>query len=162
MSKTLKIGVIGLLVVAAVATIAAAPAFAQDDPPGGQGPGPRHGQGTGLLEIDQEALHASLASELGISPDAFEAARAEGTSLVQLADENAVDITDLRAVMDDFRSEAIAQALEAGLITQDQADRMLERSGFGSGNGHGECDGTGKGPFGPGARGRSGPRAGNF
>lgn len=169
MSKTLKIGAIALMIVAAIATIGAGTALAQDEaPPGGFGPGHAHGPGIGrgLLQIDEEGLHEALAQELGMNLVEFEDARASGTTLVQLADENGSDIDALKAILDEFRADAIAEAVEEGLITQDQADQMLERagSGFGSGRRSGECDGSGPegdGPFGRGARGRSGPRQGS-
>ncbi len=65
--------------------------------------------------------------------------------------------------MQEARAAAIEAAAEDGVLTEDQAARMLEWGARGP-FGHGACDGSGpigEGPFGPGRmggfRGRFGP-----
>jgi len=110
----------------------------------------------GILHSEEmeEEMHAAIADTLGLSVEEFDAARAEGQTLWQIAEAQGVDVTDVWAAMDEVRAQAIQQALDEGLITQEQADWMSQYGGPGKGfglrGGFGPCtgDGTMTGPRG--------------
>jgi uncharacterized protein (DUF433 family) len=79
--------------------------------------------------VDPEAVKAAIADTLGISMEELEAAREEGTKLPELAEELGVDIADVEAAIQAVRAEAIDQALADGLITAEQAERLLNQDG---------------------------------
>jgi uncharacterized protein (DUF433 family) len=79
--------------------------------------------------IDPEAVKAAIADTLGISVEELEAAREEGTKLPELAEELGVDMADVEAAIQAVRAEAIDQALADGLITAEQAERLLTQDG---------------------------------
>lgn len=106
---------------------------------------------TGTLH---EYMVAAFAAKLGISPETVQAQLDEGVRLSQIALDNGIAQEDLRAFMVEVRTDAINAALADGVITQEQADRMLKAlargKGFGRGSGLrrggtglGLCDGTG-------------------
>ena len=114
--------------------------------------------------FDRDEMQAIVADILGVTVAELEAARADGTArdLFLNADHDAI-----RAALEAYRAEKVQDALEAGLITQEQADQLLEgpaRFGFrgpGMGprghhpGGHGPGDGTCNGRMGA-----PGPNAG--
>ncbi|MCI0399544.1 MAG: hypothetical protein L0332_33760 [Chloroflexi bacterium] len=107
--------------------------------PGGMAcPMGQNGQGM----MDHEAMHAAVAEALNMTVEEFEAAIAEGKTLVEIAAGQEVDIDEVWAVMQAAHAEAIAQAVEDGLMTQEQADWMLAHMNSMSGPGggpHGLC-----------------------
>ena len=157
MMKTVKYTLPAVLLIAL--SLGVGSAYAQDETP--QAPGGRGGPigpigpGTGLLAAYEDEIHQALADALGMSLAEFEAARADGQTLADLAAAQDVDLATLFEVMDAVRSEAITQAVADGTITQAQAEWMLAhraatrqagpRSGF--------CDGSGPAGLGP----RGGP-----
>lgn len=161
MSKHLKIAAVaGVL---GVAFLGAGAAFAQADTPvppyqGSGRWGMGHGPGGGLMAEYHELMHEAMAEALGISLEEFEAARAEGLTLVDLAEEAGVTPEQLGELMSEVRAEVLEQAVADGVITAEQAAWMLERhaAGFGPGHGHGDCDGGGPVGSGPFHRGRPG------
>ena len=112
--------------------------------------GPFNGEGPGRNLVDANVMHAAIAEALGISVEELEAARAEGTSLVELAAELGVDVETVRAAMEAVRIDAINQALADGVISEEQAEWLLSRPVFGLGNGSfgGPGAGNGEGPMG--------------
>jgi hypothetical protein len=117
----------------------------------------QHGRGPGGGRgLNGEALEAA-AEALGMTTDEVTSALQGGKTLQDLADEAGVDIADVHAAIQAVHvaeaRERIAQAVEDGTMTQEQADWMLEGldngymmgRGFGSprgggfGNGSGEC-----------------------
>jgi hypothetical protein len=127
-----------ILVVGLVATVGVGIVSAQDDPPeppldgrgrgrGARGMGFDREGGMGLFAIDSDAIHAELAGLLNIDIDVFEAAIESGETIFTLAQEYGVDVEVLQAVMAEAHAEALAQAVADGVITQEQADWMLER-----------------------------------
>jgi hypothetical protein len=88
------------------------------------------GAGEGPLALDREALDSELAAALGISVEDFRAAMDEGANLYDLAQTYEADLEELKSIMDEARAEALEEAVEAGVITQEQADFLLERGGF--------------------------------
>ncbi len=162
MSKTLKI--IGLIaaatLVAGLALFGVAQAFAQDDTPetptvpgpGGFGPGFgggmrgwMHGGAGGWMAEYRDLMHEPIAEALGLTLEELNAEIAAGKPMWQIAEEQGVDSTTLVEAMQAGREAAIAQAVEDGVITREQADWMLERSG---GFGPGGCRGGMRGPGG--------------
>jgi hypothetical protein len=123
------------LVVGIVAVVGVGMVFAQDDTPEppleGEGQGPwhwGHGRGgrMGFPGVDRESVKTRLADALGITIEEFDAAIADGETLVSLAEANGVSFEELRDTMDEIFDEGLAQALEEGTITQEQADQILE------------------------------------
>ncbi len=109
----------------------------------------------GFLNVDRETMHTAVADALGISVEELDAALADGQSLASLAEEKGVDMADVQAAMQAVRDEAIQQAVEDGLITQEQADLLKEQGGLGLGFGRGH-DGHGRGGHFGGPRGNFG------
>ncbi len=100
--------------------------------------------------LDRDAL---VAEALGISVASLEDARAEGKTLSDLLDEQGLDSATYRENLAAAHEAAIAQAVEDGVITQDQADQFQSGPGGKFGFGRGGRDGfRGGGSFGPGAK----------
>lgn len=144
MKKLWKITGIAVVLVMALALMGAVSAYAQgpNPDPGAPRLGPCHE--AGLLDVDQEAMHSAIADALGMSVTQFEAARADGMPLYLIAQEQGVDIEDVRQAMRDVREAAIEEALAAGTITEDQAELLQSRPGPG-GYGYGYGFGRGQG-----------------
>lgn len=168
MKKILFAGSLVLVAVIALGTVGFA--FAQaGDPPTPEAPyapfqgygqqgmrGARGMMGGGIglrMSFDGEygPLHEymlpALAEALGMTPDELEAAHDEGITLWDIAQEKDISFEDFQALVLEAKSDAFADAVADGVITQDQADWMLSRMngmwGQGSGPGTGTCDGTG-------------------
>jgi hypothetical protein len=104
-------------------------------------------QNTGLLH---DYMEKALAEKLGVPLATVEAQFDAGKNLYQVALDNGIAQADLPAFMLKVRTTAINAALSDGVITQAQADRMLQFGGRGMGQGMmqgvagaGLCDGTG-------------------
>lgn len=78
--------------------------------------------GAGMM--DREAHLAAVAEALGMSVEELDEAVTGGTPIHELAEAAGVD---LHAVMSGLMAERIQAAVEAGDLTQEQADAMLER-----------------------------------
>jgi hypothetical protein len=108
-------------------------------------------QNNGLLH---DYMEKALAEKLGIPLATVEAQFDAGKTLYQIALDNGIAQADLPALMLEVRTAAIKAAVADGVITQAQADRMLQArgNGLGSGQGYGMMrgagDGTGVGPCG--------------
>jgi hypothetical protein len=137
-----------------VGVVGATSAYAQEPTaPSHHGGGPGGGRG-----LNDAALEA-VADVLGMTTDDVTAALQDGQTLQDLADEAGVDIEDVRAAIQAVHEaemrERIAQAVEDGTITQENADWLLEGldKGFiggpgGFGHGFGGPRGGGHGPKG--------------
>jgi len=132
--------IVAALVVAAVAVTGYA--LAQQPPPPQSGensfPGPRvggreggrRGQGPGQpnwMEPYQNLIQEAVAEALGISVEELDAAREAGQTLRDLAEEQGVDLADVQAAMEAARLEAIEQAVADGVISEEMAERIIER-----------------------------------
>jgi formaldehyde-activating enzyme involved in methanogenesis len=102
--------------------------------------------------LDRDAL---LAKALGITVEDLQAAHAEGKSLSDLMAEKELDAATVRENLQAAYAEAIAQAVEDGVITQEQADEMHAQRGRGFGPGK-MRGGWGEFPGHGGFRGRGG------
>ena len=89
-------------------------------------------QQTGTLH---EYMEKALAEKLGLPLATVEAQFDAGKTLYQIALDNGIAQADFPAFMLDVRTKAINAALADGVITQAQADRMLQSGGRGMGNG---------------------------
>jgi hypothetical protein len=137
-----------------VGVVGATSVYAQETAaPSHHGGGPGGGRG-----LNDAALEA-VADVLGMTTDEVTAALQDGQTLQDLADEAGVDIEDvhaaIQAVHETEMRERIAQAVEDGTITQENADWLLEGldKGFiggpgGFGPGFGGPRGGGHGPKG--------------
>ena len=100
------------------------------------------GAGMGLMAVDEDAMHAAIADALGMSIEEFEAAVAEGETAFTLTD----DFTKVQAAMDAVHEAAFQQAIDDGLVSQEQADWILShrggQSGQSEGMNHGQSDGS--------------------
>jgi DNA-directed RNA polymerase specialized sigma24 family protein len=138
---TLTVGsIVVALVVAAVAVTGYA--LAQQPPPPQSGesdfPGPgiggregrRAGRGPGQpnwMEPYQDQIQEAVAEALGISVEELEAARDEGKTLRDIAEEQGVEFADVQAALKAARLEAIEQAVADGVISKEMAERLIER-----------------------------------
>ncbi|MCI0393307.1 MAG: hypothetical protein L0332_33590 [Chloroflexi bacterium] len=88
--------------------------------------------GGGLLReiIDPEAMQAALAEALGLTVEELEAARAEGKTVADIAEEQGVEPAEVREAMQAAWAAAVEQAEEDGLITPEQAERLLNHGGW--------------------------------
>jgi uncharacterized protein YidB (DUF937 family) len=68
---------------------------------------------------------AAIAEALGISVEELEDARTEGKTIFELAEELGFDLDDIRATMQATLEKAVQQAVEKGLVSEDQAENML-------------------------------------
>ena len=131
MSKMFKVGIVGLLVVGALTLVMAGSALAQEPTP----PDPSKGEfgGWGLRGIggrfggDRWAMFDAIAEALGLTPEGLFTELHAGKSLADVAEAQGVDTEALHDAMQAARIEAIQQALEDETLTQEQADRLLDR-----------------------------------
>jgi hypothetical protein len=133
MNKWLKFGMIGLLALGALAVAVSGVAYAQSEQPAdpslgadlGPGRWGRGGRGLG----DGVALQAA-ADALGMTPEELSTQLWGGKTLADLAEEKGVALEDVRAAVQAAHEAAfrdsIAQAVENGRITQENADWLLE------------------------------------
>ena len=85
-------------------------------------------------------VEQAFAAKLGLTEEQVEAQLASGKTMYQIALDNGIKQEDLAAFMNDIHKEAFANAVKDGVITQEQADWMLQRmqtmfqNGYGPGN----------------------------
>lgn len=104
-----------------------------------------------------EYMMESLAGALGINASELEERHEAGEILWDIAQEQGISPENFRDLMLKARNDAINQAVADEVISQDQADWMLEHMGQGFGLGNGECHGDfGPGAYGPGMHGQGG------
>lgn len=131
MKRLMKITGIGMGLLLILALIMVAPALAQGPNPSSNNGGGGPCQVAGLLDVDPAEMHAAIAEALGVSVEEFEAARAGGTTLFQLAQQLGVEMDVVREAMSAVREAAIDEALAAGEITEAQAQWLKTRPGAG-------------------------------
>jgi formaldehyde-activating enzyme involved in methanogenesis len=104
--------------------------------------------------LDRNSL---LASVLDMTVEELEDAYADGKTLSDLLSESGLDAATVREKLQEAYANALAQAVEDGVITQEQADEMQVRPGFGVRGGFGGPGGHPHGDMGkfggPGGRG---------
>ncbi len=132
-NKFLKIAGIAALVAALGVVAVGTVAFAQG-PFGGPGIG-RFGGGHGrfpLLSPEQaeahhEQMQQAMAEALGMTVEELDAAHAEGKTLRKIAEEQGVDLADVRDSMRVPFEQMLDQAVSGGMLTQEQADTIRQR-----------------------------------
>jgi len=122
--------------------------------------GMRGGFGPGMMWGDGEPMMFAVAEALGLEPDAFFEALRDGQTLAEIAEAQGVELDTVYDAMFAEAEVHMANLVEAGMITQEQADEHLTwmRENIASmpmftGGGFGPCMG-GEGGFGPGMMGR--------
>jgi hypothetical protein len=150
--------VVSILAVAVLALSVVSPALASEPLKGGPRNGDPEamglrgnsyrgelGTGTGLpvnqkLSINQEIamdgllddiIHENLASKLGISAEVLAERVAAGETIYDIALSLGFDAASFSEIMAAARSDALVQAVDLGLLSQDQADWVASR-GFGN------------------------------
>ena len=164
------VAVVALLAIGVFTVIAqegngATPSFGHGMMHGGHGGMMGGGMGHGMMSGDSHPMLTSAAEVLGLEPDALYDALHNGQTLTEIAEAEGVE---LQSVYDAVLAQAeahVAALVEAGSITQEQADEHLtwvrehitEMPMF-SGAGHGPCmdseGGFGDGMMGHGMHGR--------
>jgi hypothetical protein len=136
MKKTLLIIV---LIVLTLGVVGVGVAFAQGgQPPYGSMMGNMMGgRGYGLMH---DYVEKALATKLGLTEKQVEDELAAGKPMFQIALDNGIKQEGLANFMSEVHQDAFAKAVEDGVMTQEQADWMLQRmqnmhqNGFGPGN----------------------------
>lgn len=161
-----KLFVIGILVgVLVLAFGLAGLAFAQSPTPEpdqvpGYGPGMMGGYGGGMMGGRgsgwraeggygpmHEYMEQAFAKALGLSEEEIEERLAAGETMWQIAEDLGYSQEEFGDLMVTARTEALNQAVEAGVLSRAQADWMIERmeqrqaAGFGPGSGGCQCGG---------------------
>lgn len=173
-----KILIIGTLVgVIVLALGVAGLAYAQNATPpaptapgyGGFGPGMMGGRSgfggmmggnrTGTVGPLHEYMIAAFAEALGLTPEELETRHNAGETMWQIAESQGISQEEFGTLWTEARTAALEQAVADGVITQEQADWMIQhmaqRQAAGFGPGSGACTGAGpRGGFqrGPGWR----------
>ena len=160
MRKILIIGtLVGVIVLALGVTSLA---FAQTETPPapispGFGSGMMGGRGgfSGMMGGNRNGvegpLHgymiAAFAEALGLPPEELEIRREAGETLGQIAEAQGISSEEFAILWVEARTAALEQAVADGVITQEQADwmiqRMAQRQAAGFGPGSGACTGAG-------------------
>jgi hypothetical protein len=163
MSRIFKIGMVGLLVIGALAAVMTGSVLAQDE---GETPTPEekpfdwHGRGRGFDYGFSRGMGGQLGLEaaaeaLGMTADELFAQLWGGKTLADLAEEKGVDLQDVqdavRAAGEAAFRDAIQQAVEDGTLDEGHAAWLLEglENGYLGGRGFGGFGGChGRGGFG--------------
>ncbi len=96
--------------------------------------------------FDKEAVETAVADALGLTVEELQAARDDGKRLPEIAAEQGVELSAVQEAAQAVREAALQQAVEDGLLTQEQADQLQNRRG--GGNGGPRRNGNGGGRFG--------------
>ena len=118
--------------------------------------------GEGLRSVmgdifNADMMKTAVADALGMTVEELDAAQADGQRLPEIAAAQGVEMSAVQEAVQAAHEAAIAQAVADGLITQEQADQLLNHGGFGMGGphggkggprGHGGGMGMGNGRFG--------------
>lgn len=115
------------------------------------------GDGAGMQNMHEWAVNGGgmhtlvwngIAEALNLTPDELNTQLASGKTLVQIAEEKGVSREQLAAALETSVKAGLAQAVTDGVLTQEQADQMLNQMGgnfgwmldhMGSGVGPGGC-----------------------
>jgi hypothetical protein len=128
MKKTI---LITSIVVVALAVLGVGAAFAQGTQPPAQG---------GMMGWMHDYVEQALAARLGLTEQQVEDQFTAGKTMYQIALDNGIKQEDLATFMNDVHKDAFTNAVKAGVMTQAQADWMLQRmQSRGYGNGTSGC-----------------------
>lgn len=150
--------IVGVLGFATLALGAAGLAYAQSETPPpfmnpGYGPGmmgSRVRHGGGLANGEEGPYHEfmleSFAEAIGIAVDQLEARLESGEMMWQIVEEEGASEEEIFDIMQQGRQAMVEQAVEDGILGQEQAEFMGRRwQEGGSGGGYGGCMGYGYG-----------------
>ena len=130
----------------------------------GAGPGAGRGRGFGPAAGQPGVAHEAIAAALGMTSDELFAAQRGGKTVADLAQEKGVDLETVVTTAVGAHKQALDAQVQAGQLTQTQADQMqarMEARIRGHVAGQYGPGGQGGPGFGPGAgRGRRGPGMG--
>ena len=153
MKKTVILTVV--VVILALAAFGVGSVFAQGQQPPVWG---MMGRGGGWMH---DYVEQALAAKLGLTEEQVEDALAAGTPMYQIALDHGIKQDDLATFMNGVHKDAFDKAVKDGVMTQQQADWMLQRMQNMYKNGYGT--GTGTCPMGGGnGFGRGGMMGGGF
>lgn len=134
MKKTI---LIVALIVFALGVFGVGAAFAQDDTP----PVGRWGMmGNGTAGPMHTFMVTEFAEALDLNVNDINTRLAAGESMYEIAISAGASADEFPVLMTEVRANAVAAAVKANVITQEQADWMLSH---GTGMGYGNCTGTG-------------------
>jgi hypothetical protein len=145
MKKTMLIAAV---VVAALVVFGVGVVFAQGSAPY-TGNGPMMQNGGGWMH---DYVEQALAAKLGLTEAQVEEQFAAGKTMYQIALDNGIKQENLTDFLNGVHQDAFAAAVKDGVMTQQQADWMLQRMQNRGGYGTGNCpmhNGQGGG-YGPG------------
>lgn len=135
MKKTILL--IGMVVLA-LGVLGVGAVFAQDDTP----PVP-YGHGAMMNNGTTGPMHTFMtiefAKKFGLNVNDVNTRLASGETMYSIALSAGIAAEEFPSMMTEVRAAAMAEAVKANVITQEQADWMLSRGGMQSGN----CTGTG-------------------
>jgi len=80
--------------------------------------------------ITPEERHAAMADLLGMTPEELQAELDDGAKLRDLIEDAGLDHEAVKGAMDELWTTEITKAVEEDLITQEQADKLLDRPAF--------------------------------
>jgi uncharacterized membrane protein len=127
--RLMLLGGVALIVVLVASLAGATFVFADEPTTTPETPLGFHGRGFGLWG-GSWTMFDTAAEALGLTPEEFFAELHDGKTLAEIAEEQGVELEDVYDAMNADRvgamREVIAQAVEDGSITQDQADWLLE------------------------------------
>lgn len=86
-----------------------------------------------MRTLHQETVQPTTAETLGLTIEELQEARQSGQTLLEIAEAQNVSLDVVRDAVEAAVTEAVTQAVADGVITQEQADHILEGSRFGAG-----------------------------
>jgi lambda repressor-like predicted transcriptional regulator len=122
-----KLIVVSVVVAALAATIVGTAFAAGPTPPGTCGTCDGSGIGQGRERVTWAGMPDAVAQLLGMDTEAIHAERLSGKSLAAIAAEKGISKETLVATIVDAKREAVSEAVQAGTITQEQADHVLQQ-----------------------------------
>lgn len=134
-----------LLVLVALGALATGVVFAQESQPtatatptgpGFGGRGMMGNRGNGPIH---DYVEQALAQKLGLTEAQVEEQLAAGKTMYQIAEDNGIAEADIPALLLEVHKTALTNAVAAGVITQAQADAMLQHIQAGWANGGMPC-----------------------
>lgn len=132
MKKTMLIAAV---VLAALVVFGVGVVFAQGPTPyAGNGPVAQNGGGW-----MHDYVEKALAAKLGLTEAQVEEQFAAGKTMYQIALDNGIKQEDLTDFLNGVHQDAFAAAVKDGVMTQQQADWMLQRMQNRGGDGTGNC-----------------------
>jgi DNA-binding CsgD family transcriptional regulator len=153
----ISVGLVALVIFGAGFVFAQANVASASGLSAGFGPGGMMGGRFGQGQI-HEYVEQALADKLGMTETEIETALSNGKSMYQIAIDKGIKEADVAALLTDVHKTALTKAVSDGILTQAQADTMLQNmtaNGFNfagcpmqNGGGAGRTNRGGKGPGG--------------